>query len=147
MILQYAGVFNPLRRCRAAACGSSRHPMLPRLRHHDPALADTLAPNPPASGGGPCYSVTSRLGFHRRVCCRCPDSAQNPLCVSGGAAKTPIILEAVWNRWVTVAADEALNKGRSPLGRCRGTAAAGCCQSHRALALQLAACHCLESAR
>ncbi len=33
------------------------------------------------------------------------------LCVGGGASKARMVLEAVWNRGVTVAADETLNEG------------------------------------
>ncbi len=37
-----------------------------------------------------------------------------PLRVGGGASKTVIVLEAVWNRVVTVAADETRNEGGAP---------------------------------
>jgi hypothetical protein len=37
-----------------------------------------------------------------------------PLRVGRGASKTPIVLEAVWNRGVTVAADEARYEGGAP---------------------------------
>jgi hypothetical protein len=37
-----------------------------------------------------------------------------PLRVGGGSSKTPMVLEAVWNRGVTVATDEARNEGSAP---------------------------------
>ncbi len=37
-----------------------------------------------------------------------------PLSVGGGASKTPVVLEAVWNSGVTVAADETRNEGGAP---------------------------------
>jgi hypothetical protein len=37
-----------------------------------------------------------------------------PLCVCRGASKTPIVIEAVLNCRVTVAADETLNEGEAP---------------------------------
>ena len=36
------------------------------------------------------------------------------LSVGGGASKTRIVLEAMWNRGVTVAADETRNEGGEP---------------------------------
>ncbi len=44
-----------------------------------------------------------------------PDAvAPVTLRVGRGAFKTPIVLEAVWNRGVTVAADETRNEGGAP---------------------------------
>ncbi len=41
-----------------------------------------------------------------------------PLRVGGGTSKTLIVLEAVWNRGVTVASDETQNEGGQPQHVC-----------------------------
>ncbi len=83
---------------------------LPRLSHPDPLwlsdghhqrAAPTVAPNPDV------HLVESAA------------VAPVPLCVSRGASKTQIVLEAMWNRG---ASNEALNEGCSPQHVCHRAA-------------------------
>ncbi len=72
-----------------------------------PALAEPLGPNP------------LRLSERHHQEAPHPDvqlvepaaDAPVPLRVSGSVSNTPIVLEAVWDSEVTVAADEAWNEG------------------------------------
>jgi hypothetical protein len=69
------------------------------------------------SGGGPDRSAISRCP-PRKACCRCPGPAACRQSDGGGASKMQIVLEAVWNRGVTIAADEAQNDGGAPQHVC-----------------------------
>ena len=114
---------------------------LPSLSCPDPALADTLAPDPLSLCYGHHPGVAPAVAPHPDVHLVEPTAvAPVPLRVGGGASKIPIVLEAVWNRVVTVAADETLNEGGTPQHVChRADVEAGCWPSHRAWALQPAA--------
>ncbi len=103
---------------------------LPSLSCPDLALADTLAPDPLSLCYGHYLGVAPALAPHPDVHLVEPAAVAPVLLrVGGGASKTRIVLEAVWNCGVTVAADETQNEGRaparSPQGRCRGRAVAG----------------------
>ena len=119
---------------------------LPSLSCPDPALADTLAPAPdPLSL---CYGhhpgVAPAVAPHPDVHLVEPAAvAPVPLRVGGSASKARMVLEAVWNRGVTVAANETRNEGGAPQHvRHRADVEAGqalVAGSHRAWALQPAA--------
>ena len=88
---------------------------LPSLSCPDPALADTLAPDPLSLCYGHHPGVAPAVAPHPDVhLVQSAAVAPVPLRVGGGASKTPIVLEAVWNRGVTVAADETRNEGGAP---------------------------------
>ncbi len=88
---------------------------LPSLCCLDPDLADTLAPDPLSLCYGHHPWVAPAVAPHRDIHLVEPAAvAPVPLRVGGGASKTPIVLEAVWNRGVTVAADETRNEGGAP---------------------------------
>ena len=92
---------------------------LPSLSCPDPALADTLAPDPLSLCYGHHPGVVPAVAPHPDVHLVEPAAvAPVPLCVGGGAFKTPIVLEAVWNCGVTVAADETQNEGGKPQHVC-----------------------------
>ncbi len=98
--------------------------LLPSLSCPGPALADTLAPDPLSLGDGYHPGAAPAIAPHPDVHLIEPAAVSPvPLRVCGGTFKTPIVLEAVWNSEVTVAADEARNEGgrapaRSRQGRC-----------------------------
>ncbi len=141
----------------SSACSSSGlTTSLPSLSCPDPALADTLAPDPLSLCNGHHPGAAPAVAPHPDVHLVKPDAvALVPLRVGRGASKTPIVLEVVWNSAVTVAADETRELKRwggcSPacslqgIRHCRGRARAGCWLSHRAWALQPAAWCCLET--
>ena len=88
---------------------------LPSLSCLDPALADTLAPDPLSLCYGHHPGVAPAVAPHPDVHLVQPAAvALVPLSVSGGASKASMVLEAVWNRGVTVAADETQNEGGTP---------------------------------
>ena len=88
---------------------------LPSLSCPDPALADTLAPDPLSLCYGHHPGVAPAVAPHPDVHLVQPAAvAPVPLRVGGGASKARMVLEAVWNRGVTVAADEARNEGGAP---------------------------------
>ncbi len=67
----------------------------------NPVLADTLAPDPLSLGYGqfPGPGAAPAIAPHPDVHLVQPTAvAPVPLRVGGGASKTPIVLEAVWNR-------------------------------------------------
>ncbi len=83
---------------------------LPSLSCPDPALADTLVPDPLSLCDGHHPGVVPAVAPHPDVHLVEPAAVAPVLLrVGGGASKTPIVLEAVWNRGVTVAADETRN--------------------------------------
>ncbi len=94
----------------------SRTPAPPGLSCPGPALPDTLAPDHLSLCDGHHQGAAPAVAQH-------PDFfhlvdpaavAPVPLRVGGGASKNPIVLEAVWNSGVTVAADETRNEGGVP---------------------------------
>ncbi len=88
---------------------------LPSLSCLDPALADTLAPDPLGLCYGHHPGVAPAVVPHPDVHLVEPAAVAPVLLrVGGGASKTPIVLEAMWNRGVTVAANETLNEGVHP---------------------------------
>jgi hypothetical protein len=110
---------------RSAAAAAFGHPRccsglaatLPCLCHPEPALAETPAPDPLRLGNrnhpGPGVALT--VAPHPDVhLVELVVVTPVPLRVSGGVSKTPIVLEAVWDSGVTVAADEARNEGAHP---------------------------------
>ncbi len=114
--------------CSAATLGSAGSSScltvsLPSLSCPGPALADTLAPDPPSLCNGHHPGVTPAVAPHPDVHLVEPAAvtAPVPLHVGRGASKARIVLEVMWNSGVTVAADEAQNKGGVPqhfLHRC-----------------------------
>ncbi len=115
---------------------------LPSLSCPGPDLPDTLAPDPLSLCDGRHQGVAPAVAPHPDVHLVEPAAvAPAPLRVGGGASKTPIFLEAVWNRGVTVAAYETRNEGGAPQHIChRVDIEAGQAPgSHRAGALQPAA--------
>ena len=96
----------------SSRCASSLTATLPRLCRLDPALAETLAPHP--------LSISD--GHHPSA----PDvQLVEPAAVTlfqgrvgGGVSKTPVVLEAVWDSGVPIAADEARNEGSAPQHDC-----------------------------
>ncbi len=93
-------------------CGSGLTATLPRLCHPEPALAETLALHC-LSLGNRCHAgAAPAVVPHPDVQLAEPAAvAPVPLRVGGGAL---IVLEAVWDRGVPVAADEARNEGGRP---------------------------------
>ncbi len=90
---------------------------LPSLCCPGPALADTLAPDPLSFCDGHHLGAAPAVAPHPDVHLVEPGPAAVapvPLRVGGGASKTLIVLEAVWNRGVTVAADKIRNEGGAP---------------------------------
>ena len=88
---------------------------LPSLCCPGPALADALAPDPLSLCDGHHPGAAPAVAPHPDVHLVEPAAVSPvPLRVGRGASKTPIVLEAVWNRGVTVAADETQNEGGSP---------------------------------
>ncbi len=88
---------------------------LPSLCCPGPALADALAPDPLSlcdghhPGAAPAVVPDPDVHLVEPAA-----TAPVPLRVGRGAFKTPIVVEAVWNRGVTVAADETQNEGGRP---------------------------------
>ncbi len=88
---------------------------LPSLSCPGPALPDTLAPDFLSLCDGHHQGVAPAVAPHPDVHLVEPAAvALVPLRVGGGASKTPIVLEGVWNRGVTVAAYETWNEGGAP---------------------------------
>ncbi len=85
------------------SCGSCPDPA---LADHDMRVADPLSLSnghhpgaPPAAAPHPDVYLVEPAAV-----------VPVPLRVGGGAAKKPIVLEAVWNSWVTVASNETQNE-------------------------------------
>ncbi len=100
---------------RRPRCGCGLAATLPCLCRPGPALAGPLGPDPLRLGDrhypGAAPALAPRPDVHL------VDPAfvvPVPLRVGGGVSNTPIVLEAVWDRGVTVAADKALNQGGAP---------------------------------
>jgi hypothetical protein len=92
-----------------SACHSSGLPVsLPTsLCCPGPAFADMLAPDALNLCDGHLPGAAPAIAPKPDVHLVKPAAlAQVQLRVSGGASKTPIVFEAVWNRGVTVTADE-----------------------------------------
>ena len=96
------------------SAGSSRclTASLPSLCCPGPALADALVPDPLSLCDGHHPGAAPAVAPHPDVHLVEPAAVPLvPLRVGEGAYKTLIVLEAVWNRGVTVAADETRNEG------------------------------------
>ncbi len=79
------------------------------------AFADTLASDPLSLCYGHHPGVAPAVAPHPDVHLVEPAAvAPVPLRVGGGTSKTLIVLEAVWNRGVTVAVNETRNEGARP---------------------------------
>jgi hypothetical protein len=88
---------------------------LPSLSCPDPALADTLAPDPLSLCYGHHLGVAPAVVPHPDVQLVEPAAvAPVQLRVGGGASKTPIVLEAVWNHGVTVPPMKHRMRGARP---------------------------------
>ena len=106
-------------RCAAALrrprCGSGLAATLPRLCRPGPALAEPLCPDPLRLSNRHHPGAAPAVAPHPDVHLVEPAAvAPIPLRVGGGVSNTPIVLEAVWDGGVTVAADEARNEGGAP---------------------------------
>ncbi len=106
-----------LMRSAATRCSAGRNcglaASLPSLCCPGPALADTLILS--ASAMDTIWGRAPAVEPHPDVHLIEPAAVSPvPLRVGGGASKTSIVLEAVWNSGVTVAADEAQNEGGAP---------------------------------
>ncbi len=93
-------------------CGSGLAVTPPRLCCPGPALADPLGPDPLCLDDRHHPGAAPAVAPHPDVHLEEPAAvAPVPLNVGGGVSNTLIVLEAVWDSGVTVAADEARNKG------------------------------------
>ena len=93
-------------------CDSGLAATLPRLRRPEPALAEALAPYPLSLSDRHHAGAAPAVAPHSDVHLVKPAAvAPVPLRVGGGVSKAPIVLEAMWDRGVQVAADEARNEG------------------------------------
>ena len=103
--------------CSVAALRSPCHSSgltatLHRLCRPDPALADTLPPDPLCLSDGHHPGAAPAVAPHPDVHLVEPAAVAPVLLrVGGGASKARIVLEEMWNSGVTVAADEARNEG------------------------------------
>ncbi len=92
-----------------AAPAAAAASLLPRRGRLAPALAETLALNPLRLCDGRHPGTAPAVAPHPDVHLIEPAAvAPVPLRVGGGVSKTRIVLEAVRNSGVTVAADEAV---------------------------------------
>ncbi len=88
---------------------------LPRLCSPGPALAEPLGPDSLRLSDRHHPGAAPAVAPHPDVHLVEPAAvAPVPLRVGGGVSNTPIVLEAVWDSGMTVAADEALDKGSAP---------------------------------
>ena len=106
-------------RSAAAFCSPCRRSgltaTLPRLCRPDPALAEPLCPDHLRLSDRHHPGAAPAVAPHPDVHLVEPAAvAPVPLRVGRGVSNTPIVLEAVWDSWVTVAADEARNEGGAP---------------------------------
>ncbi len=100
-----AAALAPLRR------GSGLAATLPGLCGPDPALAETLSPDPLRLRDGHHPSAAPAVAPHPDVHLVEPATvAPVALCICRGISKAWIVPEAVWNCRVTVATDEARNE-------------------------------------
>ena len=101
-------------------CASGLAATLPRLCRPEPALAETLTPYPLRLRDRHHAGAAPAVAPHPDVHLVEPAAvAPVPLRVGGGVSKTTIVLEAVWDRGVTVAADAARNERGAPQHVCR----------------------------
>jgi hypothetical protein len=101
------------------SCGSCLAAMLPCLCSPEPALAETLAPHPLSLGDRHHAGAAPAVAPHPDVHLIEPAAiAPVLLHVGEGVSKKLIVLEAVWDRGVPVAADEAQNEGGVPQHVC-----------------------------
>ncbi len=92
-------------------CGSGLAATLPRLCRPEPDLSETLAPYPLSLSDRHHAGAAPAVAPHPDVHLIEPAAiAPVPLRVGGGVSKMLIVLEAVWDRGVTVAADETRNE-------------------------------------
>jgi hypothetical protein len=100
---------------RRPRCGSGLAATLPRLCRPCPALADPLGPDPLRLDDRHHPGAAPAVAPHPDVHLVEPAAvAPVPLRVGGGVSIPLSVLEAVWDSGVTVAADEARNKGGAP---------------------------------
>jgi hypothetical protein len=93
--------------------------LLPSLPCPGPALADTLASGLLSLCHGDLLGAAPAVAPHPDIHLIEPAAVAPVLLrVSSGASKMPIVLEAVWNGGLTVAADETLNEGVAPKHVC-----------------------------
>ncbi len=91
-------------------CSSGLAATLPRLCRPDSALAKPLSPDPLRLVDRHHPGAASAVAPHPDVHLLEPAAvAPVPLRVGGGVSSTLIVLEAVWDSGMTVAADEAQN--------------------------------------
>ena len=103
----------------SSRCASGLTATLPRLCRSDPALAETLAPHPLSLSDGHHPSAPPAVAPHPDVHLVEPAAVSLvPGRVGGGVSKTPVVLEAVWDSGVPIAADEARNEGSAPQHVC-----------------------------
>jgi hypothetical protein len=102
---------------RRPRCGSGLAATLPHLCRPGPALAEPLGPNPISLGDRHHPAVAPHPDVHL---VEPATFAPVPLHVGGCVSNTPIVLEAVWDSAVTVAADEARNEGEAGQARVAG---------------------------
>ena len=101
-------------------CASGLAATLPRLCRPEPALAETLAPYPLSLRDRQHAGAAPAVAPHPDVHLVEPAAvAPVPLRIGGGVSKTRIVLEAVWDRGVTVASDEARNERGAHQHVCR----------------------------
>jgi hypothetical protein len=109
---------------RPRCCSSLAAATLPRLCRPGPALAEPLGPDPLRLGDRLHPGAALAVAPHPDVHLVEPAAvALVPLRVGGCESNTLIVLEAVWDSGVTVAANEALNEGRTVA--CTSTLATG----------------------
>ncbi len=100
-------------------CCSGLGATLPRLFRPQPAIPEMLAPDPLCLGDENHPGAAPTVAPHPDVHLGDPTAVTPvPLLVGGGVSKTQIVLEAVWDSGVAVAADEAWNEGGAPKHVC-----------------------------
>ena len=104
---------------RRPRCGCCHAATLPRLCRPGPALAEQLSPDPLRIGDRHHPRAAPAVAPHPDVHLLKPAVAPVPLRVGRAVSYTPIVLEAVWDSGMIVAADEARDKGSAPPGPAR----------------------------
>ena len=111
---------------RRPRCGSGLAATLPRLCRPGPALAEPLVPDPLRIGDRHHPGAAPAVAPHPDVNLVEPAAvAPVPLRVGRAVSNTLIVLEAVWDSGVTIAADEARNEGGAPRAARPSTLATG----------------------
>ncbi len=108
---------------RRPRCCSGLAATLPRLCRPGPALAEPLGPDPLRLGDRHHPGTVPPVADVHLVEPQADAVAPVPLRVGGGVSNTLIVLEAVWDSEVNVAADEARNEGEAVA--CTSTLASG----------------------